>query len=141
MTIHSKVQYKCKECDAPFVPIPEAPNCPKCLHKADTVFLDFVKNTIESAQFNLSHYGMFVKMWLTMGIGDTYYFSAFQFLNWVCSELKVDKYELLSRRYSKARTDWLARRFLNQLSYEEGTSYMKHGLKPYLSLLLRRESE
>jgi len=141
MTIHSDVKYKCKNCDTPFVPIPEAPNCPKCLCKSDTVFPDFVKNTIDSAQFNLSHYGMFIKMWLQLDIGDFYYYMAFQFLKYVCSELKVDKYHLLSRRFSKAHAYLLASRFLNELKYEEGASHWKHGLSTYLSLLLQRESK
>lgn len=141
MTIHSDVKYKCKNCDTPFVPIPEAPNCPKCLCKSDTVFPDFVKDTIDSAQFNLSHYGMFVKMWLELNVGDFYYFWAFRFLHYVCSELKVDKYHLLSRGFSKAHADLLASRFLNQLEYKESQSHWKHGLATYLSLLLQGESK
>ena len=140
MTMHSHVDYKCKYCDSPFVPIPEAPNCPKCLHKSDTVFPDFVKNTIKSAQYNLSAYGMFIKMWLTIDIGDFYYYMAFQFLKYVCSELKEDKYHLLSRSFSHFEAYLLARRFLDRLNYEEGASHWRHGLRPYLMLLLQRNS-
>ncbi|MFC1927356.1 hypothetical protein ACFLW7_02110 [Chloroflexota bacterium] len=142
MTIHSNTEYKCKYCDYRFVPIPEAPNCPKCLRKSDTLFPDFVKNTIDSAQFNLSRYGMFIKMWATLDVGDFYYLWAFHFLNWVCSELNVDKYKLLSIRFSRARTDWLASRYLHQLQYKDPETYCRmYTLKPYLSLLLQRESE
>jgi hypothetical protein len=136
MTIHSRVKYKCESCDTPFVPIPEAPNCPKCLYKSDTVFPDFIKDTIDSAQFNLSHYAKFATTWLTLGSGDSYYYLAFQFLDYVCSELKLDKYHLLYRGFSKAQADLLASRFLNQL--KESESYWKHGLATYLSLLLQR---
>jgi len=138
MTIHSNVKYKCKNCDTDFVPIPEVPYCPKCFRKSDTVFPDFVKNTIASTQYNLSAYGMFVKMWLTIDVGDFYYSWAFSFLDWVCSELKEDKYHLLSRRFSQIEAYSLARQFLNQLNYEEGASYWRHGLRTYLSLLLQR---
>ena len=140
MTIHSNVKYKCKNCDTPFVPIPEAPNCPKCFRKSDTVFPDFVKNTIKSAQYNLSAYGMFMKMWFTIDIGDFYYYMAFQFLKYVCSELKEDKYHLLSRRFSHIEAYSLARQFLHQLNYEGGASYWRLGLRPYLMLLLQRNS-
>lgn len=140
MTIHSDVEYKCKYCDTRFVPIPEVPYCPRCFRNSDTVFPDFVKNTIKSAQFNLSAYGMFVKMWMQMDIGDFYYSMAFHFLKYVCSELKEDKYHLLSRSFSHTEAYSLARQFLNQLNYEEGAAYWRHGLRTYLSLLLQEES-
>jgi hypothetical protein len=140
MTIHSHVEYKCEDCDTRFVPIPEAPDCPKCLCKSVTVFPDFIKDTIASALYNLSHYGMFVKMWSELSIGDFYYFWAFRFLDYVCSELKADKYHLLFRGFSKAQADLLASRFLNQLKYKESESYWKYGLATYLSLLLQRGS-
>ena len=138
MTMHSDVEYKCKNCDTDFVPIPEVRYCPKCFRDSDTVFPDFVKNTIESAQFNLSAYGMWVKMWFTIDIGDFYYFWAFSFLDWVCSELKEDKYHLLSRSFSHIEAYLLARAFLNHLNYEEGAAYWRHGLRTYLMLLLQR---
>ncbi len=140
MTIHSDVEYKCKYCDTPFVPIPQSPNCPKCNRKSKVVFPDFVNEALDSARFNLSHYGMFVKMWLTLNVGDSYFYLAFRFLDYVCSELKADKYQLLSRTLSKAQIDLLTSQFLSQTKLVDSPPYWKHGLTTYLSLLLQRES-
>lgn len=138
MTIHSVVQYECKNCGTSFVPIPEAPECPKCLSKSDTVSRNFVKATIDSLEYNLCHYGLFVKTWLQLDIGNFYFFWAFRFLDFVSAELKVDGHYLLSRRLSQDQADSLASRFLEELRFEESASYWKQGLRPYLSLLLRR---
>jgi len=51
-------------------------------------------------------------MWLTLNIGDSYYYLAFRFLDYVCSELKTDKNQLLSGTLSKVQIDLLASQFL-----------------------------
>jgi len=137
MTIHSRVKHKCEHRGITFVRIPESPECPKCRVKADVLFPDFIKDTLESVEYNLSHYGMFVKMWSFLTVGDFYYFWAFRFLDYVCSQLKVDKYHLLSKTIPKAQVDSLTSQFLNQLKYKDSQDYWKHGLKPYLLLLLQ----
>jgi len=141
MTKHSEVKYKCKYCDTPFVPIPQSPNCPKCNRKSKIVFGDFVKETLDSARFNLSHYGKFVKMWLTLNIGDSYYLLAFRFLDYVCSELTADKYQLLSSTFSKAQIDLLTSQFLNHLKFNDQQPHQRHVFKTYFSLLLQREAK
>lgn len=141
MTVHSDVDNKCKYCDTPFVPIPELPTCPKCQRKSDVIFADFVKDTIFSAQFNVSHYHSFIPpAWYVGTIGDHYYNIAFRFLDYVCAELRARKRNLLSRKFSEAQIDLLASQFLEMLDFGE-QSYRRDRFKTYLSLLLTRESE
>ncbi len=140
MTIHSKVDSKCKYCDTPFVPIPESPNCPKCQRKSRKVFPNFVKETVRSAEFNRWKYRSFMTTWAVCNIGDRYYMVAFKFLNYVCAQLKARKGKLLSRKFSEAQVDALTSQFLEMCDFGE-QPYWRDGFKTYLSLLLTRESK
>lgn len=120
MTIHSKVSYQCKFCCTNFVPIPEAPNCPRCQEIADGIFVDFVADTICSAKFNLSNYHSFYPgAWYVGTLGDHYYMMAFFFLDYVCGELKARKRNLLSRKFSETQVDALASQFLTAKGFPE----------------------
>lgn len=136
MTLHSKVEYKCTQCETRFVPIPEAPQCPKCGAKSDTVFPDFIQDALKSTQFNLNSYGMWMKMWMTLTIGDWYYYVAFNFLGYACKELGEDKWHFLFKSYTKQQADELASQYYQKLC-KRTEPYWEHGLPPYLSLLLQ----
>jgi len=146
MTLHSDVEYKCKYCDTHFVPIPEAPNCPKCSRKSETVYANFVRDTIHLAPYvEISRRVTLSSQWSVTNTGDLYYFRAFQFFRYACLVLEISEEELLERRFSKAQIDWLVSKYLNILSlifkYDDDQPYWRHIWKTYFSLLLTREPE
>ena len=67
MTYHSSIDYKCHECDEPYIPFSEEQRpCPKCEHPADEV-MDVVPRMVRGARENL-RWGCF----MTCSIGDHY---------------------------------------------------------------------
>ena len=136
MTIHSSVDYKCEFCDTYFVPLAEAPNCPRCDARADTIYDDFVWATLDSALFNLRRYhSVFPPAWSVGTIGDHYYLNAFLFLSFVCSEVPVSKRKILKRVFSQNEIDTLTTKFVGMTHFGD-ESYRMNGFKVYFTLLL-----
>ena len=137
MTLHSKVDYKCKFCETAFVPIPESPHCPKCKRKSRKVFPNFVRETLGSTLFNLSKYhSVFPPAWYTGTIGDYYYRNAFAFLSFVCEEVPVSRRKILIRAFSDEEINSLTIKFLDMVDFQD-ESFRRDGFKNYLSLLLQ----
>jgi len=141
MTKHSDVDNKCKHCGTFFVPIPEAPNCPKCNRKSDVIFNDFLKDTIRSVMFNLKGYHGFLPLaWRELKIGDYYFWVAFNVLNYVALRLGARKSRLLYRKISQGEVYYLTLEFLEAWDFGE-QSYSSESFKTYLPLLLNRDHE
>ena len=139
MTVHSQVDYKCNCCNTHFIPIPESPNCPQCNQPSEILFGNFIKDTITSAQFNVTKYQNFIPpAWLACTTGDHYYSIAFAFLDYVSCKIKTREPRLLSKIFSEYDIDSLTTQFLELLDFVD-QPYRFPGLKTYLSLLLHTE--
>jgi len=136
MTLHSNVNYKCKNCGLYFIPLPKFKICPKCNHKSIKVFNYFIEETIRSALYNLTRYGSFIPpVWLTRTIGDQYYLIAFEFLYFTSSTLKVAEKDLFSQEISENIAQKLALKFLDRIDFGEHR-YMANTLEIYFVCLL-----
>ncbi|MDD4876548.1 MAG: hypothetical protein PHQ86_05430 [Dehalococcoidales bacterium] len=141
MTLHAYLKYNCKYCNTPFVPIPQSPMCPKCGSKADKVFSDFIKQTLESARFNLVKYDVFAPAaWWTGSVGDYYYLWAFYFFEYVSSKLKIERECVINWEFSKGKIKSLVSNFLKENNLCGFEPCRMAGIKTYLSLLLKRKS-
>jgi len=136
MTLHSNVNYNCKNCGVNFVPLPVFKKCPKCNYKSTKVFNHFIEETIRSALFNLTNYGSFIPYgWGVFTIGDHYYWLAFQFLSFASLSLKVAEKDLFGKEISENIARKLALKFLDRLDFGE-QSYMANTLEIYFVRLL-----
>lgn len=136
MTLHSRIEYKCRNCGTDFIPTPILSTCPKCGYRSSKVFNNFIEETIRSALYNLTNYGSFIPHgWGTFTIGDHYYWLAFRFLSFASYSLKVDEQKLLGKDISENTARKLASKFLDKINFGK-QGYMANAFGVYFARLL-----
>jgi len=73
MTLHLYMNYKCPECETPYIPYNSAIPCPKCGDQPEMEdYPEFVDGICESFLYNLSQNGNFTPMcWAVCDISDS----------------------------------------------------------------------
>lgn len=136
MTAHSDVDYCCTNCGSPYVPMSITPLCPNCGTVADRLFNDFIDKTLSSVKYNVRRYhSLSPDAWVTLSVGDVYFYFAFCFFNYAKKEAKLKVKDLLERKISSDKALKTAAGFMERVN-TRNQPYMASAYQAYFSALI-----